>query len=247
MSNLNQKVVIITGASSGIGEATARKLAENGAQVMLTARRKDRLTQLQEAIVSAGGKAVYCQADITRAEEVTEVAEQTLSAFGRIDAIFNNAGIMPLSMIDKLHVGEWEQMVDVNIKGVLYGIAAVLPHMLERGEGHIINVSSVAGHVIFPGASVYCGTKFAVRAITEGLRTDLRGKADIRVSLISPGAVSTELSHTITDPDILAAFKTSGVTPLRAESIANAVKYVLEQPADVDVNEIILRPLSQPL
>ncbi|MDX2446319.1 MAG: SDR family oxidoreductase [Desulfobacterales bacterium] len=246
MSKLNQKVVIITGASSGIGEATARKLAENGAHVMLTARRKDRLTQLQEAIASAGGKAVYCQADITRAEEVTEVAEQTLSAFGRIDAIFNNAGIMPLSMIDKLHVGEWEQMVDVNIKGVLYGIAAVLPHMLERGEGHIINVSSVAGHVIFPGASVYCGTKFAVRAITEGLRTDLRGKADIRVSLISPGAVSTELSHTITDPDILATFKTSGVTPLSAESIANAVRYVLEQPADVDVNEIIVRPVSQP-
>jgi len=247
MSNLNQKVVIITGASSGIGEATARKLAENGAQVMLTARRKDRLMQLQEAIASAGGKAVYHQADITRAEEVAEVAEQTLSAFGRIDAIFNNAGIMPLSMIDKLHVGEWEQMVDVNIKGVLYGIAAVLPHMLERGEGHIINVSSVAGHVIFPGASVYCGTKFAVRAITEGLRTDLRGKADIRVSLISPGAVSTELSHTITDPDIIATFKASGMTPLSAESIANAVKYVLEQPADVDVNEIILRPLSQPL
>ncbi len=247
MSNLNQKVVIITGASSGIGEATARKLAENGAQVMLTARRKDRLTQLQEAIASAGGKAVYRQADITRAEEVAEVAEQTLSEFGRIDAIFNNAGIMPLSMIDKLHVGEWEQMVDVNIKGVLYGIAAVLPHMLKRGEGHIINVSSVAGHIIFPGASVYCGTKFAVRAITEGLRTDLRGKADIRVSLISPGAVSTELSHTITDPDIIATFKASGMTPLSAESIANAVKYVLEQPADVDVNEIILRPLSQPL
>ena len=178
---------------------------------------------------------------------MAEVANQTLSAFGRIDALFNNAGIMPLSMIDKLHVGEWEQMVDVNIKGVLYGIAAVLPHMLERGQGHIINVSSVAGHVIFPGASVYCGTKFAVRAITEGLRTDLRGKADIRVSLISPGAVSTELSHTITDPDIIAMFKTSGVTPLNPDSIANTVKYVLEQPADVDVNEIIVRPVSQPL
>jgi len=245
MPNLNQKVVIITGASSGIGEATARKLAESGAQVMLTARREDRLKALQREIVSAGGSAVYHLADITQSGEVAEVAKQTLSAFGRIDALFNNAGIMPLSMIDKLHVDEWEQMVDVNIKGVLYGIAAVLPHMLERGQGHIINVSSVAGHVIFPGASVYCGTKFAVRAITEGLRTDLRGTADIRVSLISPGAVSTELSHTITDPDILDMFKESGVTPLSAESIADAVNYVLEQPADVDVSEIIVRPVSQ--
>lgn len=247
MSKLNQKVVIITGASSGIGQATARKLAESGAQMMLTARRKDRLEQLRQEIVSAGGSAVYQQADITQSGEVAEVANQTLSSFGRIDAIFNNAGIMPLSMIDKLHVKEWEQMVDVNIKGVLYGIAAVLPHMLERGQGHIINVSSVAGHVIFPGASVYCGTKFAVRAITEGLRADLRGKADIRVSLISPGAVATELSHTITDPDIIAAFKASGVTPLPAESIAGAVKYALEQAAEVDVNEIILRPVSQAL
>lgn len=247
MTMLKQKVVIITGASSGIGQATARKLAESGAQVMLTARREDRLKKLQAEIASEGGSAVYHRADITQVGEVAEVANQTLSAFGRIDALFNNAGIMPLSMIDKLHVGEWEQMVDVNIKGVLYGIAAVLPHMLERGQGHIINVSSVAGHVIFPGASVYCGTKFAVRAITEGLRTDLRGKADIRVSLISPGAVSTELSHTITDPDIIAMFKTSGVTPLNPDSIANTVKYVLEQPADVDVNEIIVRPVSQPL
>jgi NADP-dependent 3-hydroxy acid dehydrogenase YdfG len=247
MSNLNQKVVIITGASSGIGQATARKLAESGAHVMLTARREDRLKELKHEIVSAGGSAVYHRADITQVEEVAEVAKQTLSTFGRIDALFNNAGLMPLSMMDKLHLKEWEQMVDVNIKGVLYGIAAVLPHMLERGQGHIINVSSVAGHVIFPGAAVYCGTKFAVRAITEGLRTDLRGKTDIRVSLISPGAVSTELSHTITDPDIIAAFKASDVTPLPAESIANAVKYVLEQPAHVDVNEIILRPVSQAL
>ncbi len=247
MSNLKKMVVIITGASSGIGQATARKLAESGAQVMLTARRKDRLEQLQQEIVSAGGSAVYQQADITQSGEVAEVANQTLSAFGRVDALFNNAGIMPLSMMDKLHLDEWEQMVDVNIKGVLYGIAAVLPHMLERGQGHIINVSSVAGHVIFPGAAVYCGTKFAVRAITEGLRADLRGKADIRVSLISPGAVSTELSHTITDPDIIAAFKASKVTPLPAESIAGAVKYALEQPAEVDVNEIILRPVSQAL
>lgn len=247
MTVLEQKVVIITGASSGIGQATARMLAQSGARVMLTARREDRLKQLQAEIASSGGSAVYHQADITQIEAVVEVAEQTLSSFGRIDALFNNAGIMPLSMIDKLHVSEWERMVDVNIKGVLYGIAAVLPHMLERSQGHIINVSSVAGHVIFPGAAVYCGTKFAVRAITEGLRTDLRGKADIRVSLISPGAVSTELSHTITDPDIIATFKTSGVTPLNPDSIANAVKYVLEQPADVDVNEIIVRPISQPL
>lgn len=247
MSNLNQKVVIITGASSGIGRATAIKLAQSGAQVMLTARREDRLKQLQQEITSAGGSAAYHRADITKADEVVEVAHQTLSSFGRIDALFNNAGIMPLSMIDKLHVSEWEQMVDVNIKGVLYGIAAVLPHMLERGQGHIINVSSVAGHVIFPGAAVYCGTKYAVRAITEGLRTDLRGKAGIRVSLISPGAVSTELSHTITDPDIIAAFKASDVTPLPAESIAGAVQYALEQPAEVDVNEIILRPVSQAL
>lgn len=246
MTTLQEKVVIITGASSGIGEATAIKLAESGARVMLTARREDRLKKIQQEIVTAGGNAMYHPADITRSGEVAEVANQTLSSFGRIDAIFNNAGIMPLSMIDKLHLTEWEQMVDVNIKGVLYGIAAVLPHMLERGQGHIINVSSVAGHVIFPGASVYCGTKFAVRAITEGLRTDLRGKADIRVSLISPGAVSTELSHTITDADIIATFKASGVTPLEPESIANAVKYVLEQPDDVDVNEIIVRPVSQP-
>ncbi len=245
MPSIKDKVVMITGASSGIGRATAKELTARRAKVMLVARREDLLKELKEEIEQAGGNAHFKITDITSRQQVKNAVDAAIDRFGQIDVLFNNAGIMPLSFMQKLHVDEWDRMVDVNIKGVLYGIAGVLPSMIKRNQGHIINVSSTAGHVVFPGAAVYCGTKYAVRAITEGLRLELHPKTKIRVTLISPGAVATELGNTITDQDVIDMFKLSKVTPLNSESIARAVCYAIEQPEDVDVNEIIIRPISQ--
>jgi NADP-dependent 3-hydroxy acid dehydrogenase YdfG len=245
MTSLKDQVAIITGASSGIGAATARELAGRGVRVMLTARREDRLQNLRQKIESEGGRATCLAADVTLRQDVEKVVGATLATFGRVDVLFNNAGIMPLSLMPKVKVEEWEQMVDVNVKGLLYFIGAVLPPMMAQNSGHIVNTASVAAHVLFPGAAVYCGTKYAVRAITEGLRLDLRPQYAIRVSLISPGAVATELAQRISDLDVRRSFEQSGVTPLPAESIARAVCWALEQPTDVDVNEIVVRPRSQ--
>ena len=247
MTDLSDKAILITGASSGIGEATARVLASHNAAVMLAARRADRLASLKKEIEASGGRAEICVTDVTDQGQFQQAADRTIDRFGKIDVLFNNAGIMPLSYMNKLKVAEWHRMVEVNIKGVLNGIAAVLSHFLNRQEGHLINVSSVAGHVVFPGSAVYSATKFAVRAITEGLRMELHPATQIRVSLISPGAVSTELADAITDPDVLENWKKIPVIPMAPERIADAVVYAVSQPPEVDVSEIIVRPVSQNL
>lgn len=240
------KTAIITGASSGIGQAAAKELANKGFSVMLAARREDRLVELKKEIEEAGGQASYKVTDVTSAAEMKALAEATIEQFGGIDVMLNNAGLMPLSFLNKLKIDEWDQMVDVNIKGVLYGIAAVLPHMEERKEGHIINISSVAGHDVTKGSAVYSGTKFAVRAITEGLRQELDPAMNIRATIVSPGAVTTELTETITDEDILSAFSNGPAMEfLQAEDIARSIGYAVEQPAHVDVNEILIRPRQQ--
>ncbi|AUW93569.1 MAG: SDR family NAD(P)-dependent oxidoreductase [Sulfobacillus thermosulfidooxidans] len=246
MDKISGKVVVITGASSGIGEATARLLASRGAKVVLAARRVERLKTIVEEILQSGQHAAYTAMDVTNRESVEQGKNAALTQFGRIDVWINNAGLMPLSYLDKLHVEEWERMVDVNIKGVLFGMAAALPVMMEQQSGHIINISSVAGHKVGMGGAVYSGTKFAVRAITEGLRQEVSGRYHIRATIISPGLVETELLTTITDQDALTALsaRVPG-QPLRSQSIAEAIAYAIEQPESVSVNEIIIRPTEQ--
>lgn len=242
------KTAIITGASSGIGQATAKELASKGIRVMLAARREDRLIELKKEIEAAGGRAEYLVTDVTSAEEMETLAQATIKHFGKIDILINNAGLMPLSLMNKYKIDEWNKMIDVNIKGVLYGIAAVLPHMEKQKEGHIINISSVAGHMVWPGSAVYSGTKFAVRAITEGLRKELHPALNIRATIVSPGSVATELTDTITDEDVLSQLKNaSNMVPLQAIDIARAIAYAIEQPSHVDVNEILIRPTQQQL
>ncbi|MFC2990498.1 SDR family oxidoreductase [Halomonas tibetensis] len=245
MSEINGKVVIITGASSGLGEATAHRLAKGGAKLVLGARREERLEALRDAIVEQGGEAIYRVTDVTDREQVEALATAAKEAYGRIDVLVNNAGVMPLSPLDQLKVDEWEQMIDVNIKGVLYGVAAVLPTMREQHAGHIINLSSVAGHVVFPSAAVYCATKYAVKAISEGIRQE--GGEEIRSTNISPGAVATELTTTISDSDTAKNVNELYEMAIDADAIARAITYAIEQPADVDVNELIIRPTKQPL
>ena len=241
MSRITNKVVLITGASSGIGEATARLLAAQGARVVLGARRTDRLEKITVEIRSAGGAAEYRALDVTNLGDVQAFADFALKTFGQIDVIINNAGVMPLSPLHELKIDEWNRMIDVNIRGVLHGIAAVLPHMRGRRSGQIINLSSIGGHQVWPTCAVYSGTKFAVLAISEGLRLE---NQDIRVTVISPGVVESELADTISDPatrDAMVEFRTVALTP---DAIARAMAYAIEQPADVDVNEIIVRPTA---
>ncbi|AMC99902.1 SDR family oxidoreductase [Halomonas chromatireducens] len=245
MSEINGKVVIITGASSGLGEATAHRLAKGGAKLVLGARREDRLRSLVDVIVNQGGEAIYRVTDVTDRDQVEALAAAARETYGRIDVLVNNAGLMPLSPLDQLKVDEWEQMIDVNIKGVLFGIAAVLPTMREQHAGHIINLSSVAGHVVFPSAAVYCATKYAVKALSEGIRQE--GGEEIRSTNISPGAIATELTSTISDPKTAEGVNELYDMAIDADAIARAITYAIEQPAYVDVNEIIIRPTKQPL
>ncbi|MGZ0085178.1 SDR family oxidoreductase [Caldibacillus thermoamylovorans] len=244
MSNIRDKVVIITGASSGIGEATAKELASRGAKLVLAARREDRLKKLQEEIKNSGGQAVYKVTDVTSYEQMEKLAAYSIEEFGKIDVLINNAGIMPHSFLYKKKVDDWNRMIDVNIKGVLYGIAAVLPFMRERKEGHIINISSVAGHVVGAGSTVYAGTKFAVRAISEGLRKEELHN-NIRSTIISPGAVATELTNSITDMDLKPGIDEIYKDAIDADSIARAIVFAIEQPAEVAINEMIIRPTRQ--
>ncbi|MEH2027082.1 SDR family oxidoreductase [Nostoc sp.] len=245
MSLIQNKVVIITGASSGLGEATAKRLAASGAKLMLAARREDRLKELVAAIAKSGGTATYRVTDVVDRAQMEALAKETLSTYSRIDVLINNAGLMPLSPLDQVKVEEWDRMIDVNIKGVLYGIAAVLPIMRQQKSGHVINLSSVAGHKVFPGSAVYCATKYAVRAISEGLRLESNG--EIRSTNISPGAVDTELTTTISDKDTAAGINQLYAIAIDADAIARAIAYAIEQPDDVDVNEIIIRPTRQEL
>ncbi|TIU46429.1 MAG: SDR family oxidoreductase [Mesorhizobium sp.] len=235
------KTVLITGASSGIGAGIARELGAAGAKVMLGARRTDRLEALAEEITAHGGEARISGLDVTDRNDVAAFAEAARQAWGRVDVIVNNAGVMPLSLMASLKVDEWDRMVDVNIKGVLHGIAAVLPEMTARGSGHIINIASVGALSVAPTAAVYCATKYAVRAISDGLRQE---NDDIRVTCIHPGVVESELAHSITDPLAAEAMKTYRAIALQPDAIGRAVRFAIEQPDDVDVNEIVIRPTA---
>src|SRR5450432_1478048 len=246
-SNITDKVVVITGASSGIGESTAKLLARHGAKVVLGARRKDRLDTAVKEISTAGGKAISVAVDVTKRAEVEALIKAAVDGFGRVDVIVNNAGIMPIAPIDALKVEEWDRMIDVNLKGVLYGVAGVLPIMQNQKQGHIINLASVFGIKVFaPGGVVYCATKSAVRALTEGLRMELHSK-NIRCTMISPGAVATELpegsSDEATRKNLREFYKKTVAIP--AKSIASAIAYAIEQPADVEIDEIVIRPTAQ--
>ncbi|HEX2864201.1 MAG TPA: SDR family oxidoreductase [Deinococcales bacterium] len=237
------KVVVITGASSGLGEAAARLLAQRGAKLVLGARRADRLEALVKEL---GGKdaAIAVPTDVTDRAQVQALVDAAVDAFGRLDVLLNNAGLMPNSLLERLKVEDWERMVDVNVKGVLYGIAAALPVMIEQKSGQIINVSSVAGHKIRPGSAVYAATKHAVRVISEGLRQEVKPHG-IRVAIVSPGAVRSELPDSITDPQVAESTKKVYERAIPAEAFARAVAYIIEQPEDVDVNEILFRPTAQ--
>jgi len=232
------KVVLITGASSGIGAGIARELAKAGAKLMLGARRTDLLEALATEI---GGDVAVRHLDVTDCADVDAFAEAARGRFGRVDVIVNNAGVMPLSPMASLKVEEWERMVDVNIKGVLYGIAAVLPEMTARGSGHIINIASIGALSVSPTAAVYCATKYAVRAISEGLRQE---NERLRVTCIHPGVVTSELADTITDPAAAALMKTYRAIALQPDAIGRAVRFAIEQPEDVDVNEMVVRPTA---
>lgn len=235
------KVVLVTGASSGIGEGIARELAAAGAKVMLGARRTDRLDVLADELTAAGGDVRARALDVTDRASVEAFAEAARQAWGRVDVIVNNAGVMPLSPMASLKVDEWERMIDVNIKGVLYGIASVLPEMTARGSGHIINIASIGALSVVPTAAVYCATKYAVRAISDGLRQE---NASLRVTCVMPGVVESELASTITDPVAAEAMARYRAIALKPDAIARAVRYAIEQPDDVDVNEIVVRPTA---
>ncbi|MFC3650091.1 SDR family oxidoreductase [Dyella humi] len=244
-NNIAGKVVVITGASSGLGEATARYLSARGALVALGARRIDRIQSLADELVRGGGKAIAVATDVTRHEEVKALVDTAVQTFGRVDVMINNAGLMPHSPLERLKIDDWNQTIDVNIKGVLYGIAAALPYMKQQKSGHIINVSSVAGRSVRPGSAVYAATKSAVLMLSEGLRQEVK-PYDIRTTVISPGAVATDLPHSVTEPDIaghIQKFYEQYAIP--SESFARAVAFAISQPPDVDVNEILFRPTRQ--
>lgn len=248
MSNVENKTVIITGASSGMGKATALKLATNGANVVLGARRENLLQNLVSEIEEKGGNAVYRVTDVTNPTDLEKLAELAIEKFDKIDVLVNNAGVMPLSKLNKRKIDEWNMMIDVNIKGVLNGIYAVLPYMREQKQGHIINMASIAGHIVFQGSAVYCATKTAVRAISEGLRMEESPESNIRSTIISPGSILTELSSHITDSEQKQAIdqieSQVGIDP---KNIAEAIYYAINQPEDVGVNEILVRPTKQEL
>lgn len=240
---IKDKVVVITGASSGIGRATAEKLAQSGAKVVIGARRVDRLRKIADQFPN--GNVLFQETDVTDRSSVTSLVKLAIDNFQRVDVLYNNAGLMPISKLAELKVDEWERMIDVNIKGVLYGIAAVLPTMIKQKSGQIITTDSVAGHVVHPGTAVYAGTKYAIQAIMDGLRQEQVAN-HIKTTMISPGAVDTELFSTISDPKQRAQTeKQEKENGLKAEDVANAVAYAIDQPADVAINEVLLRPASQ--
>jgi len=246
-SNISGKVVAITGASSGLGEATARYLAERGATVMLAARRAERLQTLVEEITRAGGLASARATDVTDSAQVQALVDTAVEQYGRIDVMLNNAGVMPHSPLERRKIDDWNRTIDINIKGVLYGIAAALPHMQRQKAGHIINVSSVAGHKVGTNNAVYAATKTAVRVLSEGLRQEVK-LWNLRTTIISPGAVATELPNSITEPDVAKSIgQFYEEYAISADSFARAVAFAISQPDDVDINEILFRPTRQAL
>ena len=244
MSGIDGKVVAITGASSGIGEATAILLAECGAAVVLGARGGDRLGRLAARIADTGGRVAHMQTDVTRRDHLRDFVALACDRFGQLDVLINNAGIMPVSPLDQLRVRDWEAMVDVNIKGVLYGIAAALPVFREQGFGHFINTASTAAFRVTPSQAVYAGTKMAVRAISEGLRQEAGDK--LRVTIISPGMTSTEFADSITDPEVRSALEQRrDAIAMAPDAVARAIAFVIDQPPGVDVGEVVIRPTAQ--
>jgi len=244
-NNIEGKVIVITGASSGLGEAAARHLSEQDAIVVLGARRIDRIQSLANELNKNGHKALAVATDVTQFDQVKALVDAAVKNYGRIDVIINNAGLMPQSPLDRYKIDEWNQMIDVNIKGVLYGIAAALPYMKEQKSGHIINVSSVAGHKVRAGGAVYAATKHAVIVISEGLREEVK-PYNLRTTIISPGAVDTELPNTISEADIAEGFQQFYKNyAIPADSFARAVAFAISQPEEVDINEILYRPTKQ--
>jgi NADP-dependent 3-hydroxy acid dehydrogenase YdfG len=245
VQNISDKVVVITGASSGLGESTARLLAKRGARVALGARRKDRIDAVVRDITKADGKAIGFKTDVTKREDLEALVAGAIKAYGRVDVLVNNAGLMPIAPMSLLKVEEWERMLDVNVKGVLYGIAAALPAMRQQKRGHIINQASVAGLKVFaPGGVVYSATKFAVRAITEGLRMEL-GPDNIRCTMISPGAIDSELKDGTSDEASSKGLREFYKVAIPADSVARAIAYAIEQPEAVEIDEVVLRPTAQ--
>ena len=243
---IKDKVAIVTGASSGIGFATALALSRAGAKVAIGARRVDKLEALAKQISENGGEVFFQRLDVTKREECENFAKAVLEKWNSIDILVNNAGIMPLSFFKSLKVDEWDRMVDVNIKGVLYSTGAVITHMKEKKSGHIVNLSSVAGRIVFPAGSVYCATKHAVAAFSEGLRQEFSVRSNIRVTSIEPGVVDTELNDTITDESLQGFIENAKkMEALHAEDIANAILYAVDSPSYVNVNEILIRPTTQ--
>jgi len=241
MLSINEKVVVLTGASSGIGEATARMLGRKGARVVLGARRRDRLERIASDVRAYGGTAEVLEVDVTKREDVESLVRLAKERFGRLDVLVNNAGVMPMAPLSALRVDEWNRMIDVNVRGVLHGIAAALPIMKEQGFGQFVNVSSVAGRQVFPLAAVYCATKFAVHAISEGLRQETK---DIRVTVITPGATESELARTTSDEDARTALVEIRKDLIPGDAIARAIVFAIDQPDGVDVNEVVVRPTA---
>jgi NADP-dependent 3-hydroxy acid dehydrogenase YdfG len=252
----NSKVAIVTGASSGIGYATSLALSKAGIRVAVGARRLDKLHELEEQIVKNGDEGkirkgeeeilIQRKLDVTSKSDCDSFVDTVVKKWGRVDILINNAGLMPLSYFMNCKVKEWEQMIDVNIKGVLYCTSAVIPHMIDKKSGHIVNISSVAGRIVFAGGSIYCATKHAITALSEGLRKELSPEYNIRVTCIEPGAVATELLETITDESMSKFIEASkNMERLQSEDVANAILYTIQAPAHVNVNEILLRPTSQ--
>ncbi len=243
---IKDKVVIVTGASSGIGFATALALSKEGAKVAIGARRIDRLEKLQNEILQNGGQVILQKLDVTQKSDCDSFVDAVIKKWGTVDILINNAGLMPLSFIKKLKVDEWDRMIDVNIKGVLYCTASVLPIMLEKKSGHIVNISSVAGRIVFPAGSVYCATKHAVTAFSEGLRQELSPRSNIRVTIIEPGVVATDLTNTITDESLQGFVENSKkMDALKAEDIASAILFAVNAPNHMNVNEVLIRPTTQ--
>ncbi|MBB5069581.1 NADP-dependent 3-hydroxy acid dehydrogenase YdfG [Saccharopolyspora gloriosae] len=236
------KVVAVTGASSGIGEATARRLAADGHHVFLGARRTDRLEALTAQITASGGTAAFRRLDVTDAADVRAFAAAARDSYGRVDVVVNNAGVMPLSPLHELRIDEWDRMIDVNLRGVLHGIAAALPIMRTQGGGQFVNVASVGAYEVVPTSAVYSATKFAVRAVSEGLRQESSG--DVRVTVVSPGVTESELAESLSDPRAREDMKAYRAVAIPAEAIADAIAFAVTRPAEVDVNEIVVRPAA---
>lgn len=242
-SNISGKVVVITGASSGIGEATARQLSAAGARVVLGARRLEKLNALAEEITAAGGKVEVAQTDVVNLQDVEALVKKAVDIFGRVDVLINNAGIMPNSRLDELQVDDWNRAIDINLKGTLYGIAAALPFMKAQKSGHVINVSSLSGHRVRPTTAVYSATKFAVRAISEGLRMEMT-PYNIRSTIISPGPVDTDLPSSVTNAAVAEQVRKIHEMAIPVETLADTILFAISQPEAVDINEIVVRPTA---